>query len=95
MTRVAAIQMVSTPEVERNLAEAESLIRQAAAEGAEFALLPEYFSIMGREDTDKLRYRVVALPDDRHLPVAVVPVRPGTTTRAVVDGRDHSTGFRR
>ena len=49
--------MVSTPEVERNLTEAENLIGQAAAEGAEFALLPEYFSIMGNEDTDKLQYQ--------------------------------------
>lgn len=57
MTRAAAIQMVSSPDVDRNLAEAETLIARAAAEGAEFALLPENFSIMGREDTDKLRYR--------------------------------------
>lgn len=57
MIRAAAIQMVSTPEVERNLAEAATLIGQAAAAGAGFALLPENFSIMGREETDKLRYQ--------------------------------------
>ncbi|NLD56008.1 MAG: carbon-nitrogen hydrolase family protein [Burkholderiaceae bacterium] len=52
--KVAAIQMVSTPEVAENLAEAERLVAQAAAEGARLAVLPEYFCIMGRRDTDKV-----------------------------------------
>ena len=52
--KVAAIQMVSTPEVAENLAEAERLVAQAAAEGAKLAVLPEYFCIMGRRDTDKV-----------------------------------------
>jgi deaminated glutathione amidase len=52
--KVAALQMVSTPEWADNLAAARNLLRQAAAEGAELAVLPEYFCVMGRKDTDKL-----------------------------------------
>jgi nitrilase len=55
MTRVAAIQMVSTPDVDENLASAEKLIAEAATDhGAEFAQLPEFFPIIGNDDTDKL-----------------------------------------
>ena len=46
--------MVSAPEVAANLATAERLIIQAAEEGAEIVLLPEYFCLMGRRDTDKV-----------------------------------------
>lgn len=52
--RVAALQMVSTPDVARNLAEARRLIAEAAGEGAQLVLLPEYFCFMGHQDTDKL-----------------------------------------
>ncbi|KVG62156.1 carbon-nitrogen hydrolase family protein [Burkholderia pseudomultivorans] len=52
--RVAALQMVSTPDVARNLAEAGRLIAEAAEEGAQLVLLPEYFCFMGHRDTDKL-----------------------------------------
>ncbi|MBN3789801.1 carbon-nitrogen hydrolase family protein [Burkholderia sp. Ac-20353] len=52
--RVAALQMVSTPDVSRNLAEARRLIAEAAGEGAQLVLLPEYFCFMGHKDTDKL-----------------------------------------
>ncbi|HEY1057954.1 MAG TPA: carbon-nitrogen hydrolase family protein [Limnobacter sp.] len=52
--RVAALQMISTPELERNLETAERLVQRAAAEGAELVLLPEYFCLMGHKDTDKL-----------------------------------------
>ena len=52
--KVAAIQMVSAPQVATNLATAERLITQAAEEGAEIVLLPEYFCVMGRKDTDKV-----------------------------------------
>ncbi|HYW93713.1 MAG TPA: nitrilase-related carbon-nitrogen hydrolase [Gammaproteobacteria bacterium] len=41
MARAAAIQMVSGPDVEANLIEAERLIRRAADSGAELAVLPE------------------------------------------------------
>jgi nitrilase len=55
--RVAALQMVSTPDRERNLADAEQLIAEAAADGAQLVLLPEYFCFMGFKDTDKLAVR--------------------------------------
>ena len=52
--KVAAIQMVSGTQVEPNLRTAHALLAEAAAAGAELALLPEYFCVMGRRDTDKL-----------------------------------------
>jgi len=52
--KIAALQMVSTPSVERNLATARRLIAQAAAAGAQLAALPEYFCFMGEADRDKL-----------------------------------------
>jgi nitrilase len=55
--RVAALQMVSTPDRERNLADADRLIAEAAADGAQLVLLPEYFCFMGFKDTDKLSVR--------------------------------------
>ena len=55
--RVAALQMVSGPDVAANLATAERLIGEAAAQGASVVLLPEYFCIMGNRDTDKVDVR--------------------------------------
>ena len=52
--KVAALQMVSAPEVHANLDVAARLIAQAAAAGAELAALPEYFCLLGRRDDDKL-----------------------------------------
>jgi len=52
--KVAAIQMVSAVAREANLATARQLLVQAAEAGAELAVLPEYFCVMGRRDTDKL-----------------------------------------
>ena len=52
--RVAAVQMVSGMHVAENLAKARTLLSQAAAAGAELAVLPEYFSAMGLRDQDKL-----------------------------------------
>lgn len=54
-TRVAAIQMVSAPEVAANLAAAGRLVAEAAAQGAELVALPEYFCILGRHETDKVK----------------------------------------
>jgi nitrilase len=56
MTRIAAIQMVSTPDVQRNLADAAELLAQAAGQGAALAGLPEYFCLIGRRDEDKLTH---------------------------------------
>lgn len=52
--RVAAIQMVSAPDLDENLKQAAELIQTAAASGAKLIALPEYFCFMGRADTDKL-----------------------------------------
>ncbi len=54
--KVAAIQMVSTPEVEQNLAAARRLIADAAQQGAQLVLLPEYWPIMGMKESDKLAH---------------------------------------
>ncbi len=52
--KIAAVQMVSTPDVARNLDAAEVLVAQAAGEGAALVALPEYFCLLGRRDGDKL-----------------------------------------
>ena len=52
--KVAAIQMVSTPDLPTNLQTAARLLQNAAQQGAELAVLPEYFCVMGLKDTDKL-----------------------------------------
>ncbi|MDP2768671.1 MAG: carbon-nitrogen hydrolase family protein, partial [Giesbergeria sp.] len=41
--KVAALQMVSSPRRDDNLATARQLLEQAAASGVELAVLPEYF----------------------------------------------------
>ncbi|WP_423196576.1 MULTISPECIES: carbon-nitrogen hydrolase family protein [unclassified Cupriavidus] len=55
--QVAAIQTVSGTSLDANLARADALIAEAAAGGAELVLLPEYFCLMGRADTDKVAIR--------------------------------------
>ena len=45
--KVAAIQMVSTPVRDENLAAAARLIDAAAAQGARLVSLPEYFCHFG------------------------------------------------
>jgi predicted amidohydrolase len=52
--KIAAVQMVSTPEWALNREAATRLVAQAAAAGAQLVLLPEYFCILGRRDVDKL-----------------------------------------
>ncbi len=52
--KIAALQMVSTPDVARNLETAARLVRQAAQAGATLVALPEYFCLMGLRDADKL-----------------------------------------
>ena len=48
--KIAALQMVSTPSVERNLESVQRLIADAAEAGARMVALPEYFCFMGRSD---------------------------------------------
>ena len=53
--KVAAIQMVSTPDRDENLAAAARLIDEAAAAGARLVSLPEYFCQFGWKETDKFQ----------------------------------------
>jgi nitrilase len=55
--QVAAVQMVSTPDVAENCAEADRLVGEAAARGARLVVLPEYFPIVGLTDRDKIAVR--------------------------------------
>ena len=55
--KVAALQMVSGADLQANLSVAYALLREAAAGGAELAVLPEYFCLMGHKDSDKLLAR--------------------------------------
>ncbi|HSV68571.1 MAG TPA: carbon-nitrogen hydrolase family protein [Methylibium sp.] len=54
--KIAAVQMLSTPDVARNLERAAALVAEAAAAGAELIGLPEYFCLMGHQDRDKLAH---------------------------------------
>lgn len=46
MTKVAAVQMVSSHDIRGNLAEAERLLKEAAGKGATVAVLPENFAVL-------------------------------------------------
>ncbi len=52
--KIAALQMVSGTDLTANLDTARRLLAQAAHCGAELAVLPEYFCLMGQRDSDKL-----------------------------------------
>ena len=56
MATVAAVQMVSTPDVSENLATARRLVAQAVGQGASLVVLPEYWPIMGMSDSDKVAH---------------------------------------
>lgn len=55
--KVAALQMVSGVSVQTNLDSAHALLAEASQAGAELAVLPEYFCLMGQRDSDKLGVR--------------------------------------
>lgn len=54
--KIAAVQMVSTPNVEENFEAVRRLADDAARQGAELVLLPEYWPIMGVNESDKLAH---------------------------------------
>ncbi len=54
--KVAAVQMVSTPDVAQNIATAGHLIKQAAQQGAALVVLPEYWALMGMNEEDKIAH---------------------------------------
>jgi deaminated glutathione amidase len=51
---IAAVQMVSTLDTARNLADADHLIAKAAAAGAQLVLLPECFTLISKNAEEKL-----------------------------------------
>ncbi|MGO9803081.1 MAG: carbon-nitrogen hydrolase family protein [Steroidobacteraceae bacterium] len=51
--KIAALQMTSGPDVAANLAQAQTLLEEAARRGARLAALPENFSFLGLKDADK------------------------------------------
>ncbi|HEY6095957.1 MAG TPA: carbon-nitrogen hydrolase family protein [Gallionellaceae bacterium] len=55
--KVAAVQMASGPNVAGNLNEAGRLIEKAVAQGARLVVLPEFFTIMGVGDADRVAVR--------------------------------------
>jgi nitrilase len=55
--RVAAVQMISGPDVAANLRAAERLVGEAAARGAALVLLPENFGIMSTSAAAKIAAR--------------------------------------
>lgn len=59
MSKCAAIQMASSPNVGFNLLEAEKLIAEAAKAGARLVALPENFALMGEHELDKIRIKEV------------------------------------
>ncbi len=60
MNKVAAIQMCSTSNLEENLTTAATLIAQASAQGAELAVLPEMFVLLGCDSAEKVKIKETA-----------------------------------
>lgn len=54
---LAAIQMVSTPDVEENLKTAAAWVREAVRQGAKVVLLPEFFSTFTSDNHVRLEWR--------------------------------------
>lgn len=54
MTKVAAIQMCSSDNLEENLKQAEVLIKRASQNGAKLVVLPEMFPLIGAKPSDKV-----------------------------------------
>lgn len=57
MSRIAAIQMSSGPNVDANLAEAKRLIEEAANAGAQLVALPENFGLLAMREPDKFEHQ--------------------------------------
>jgi nitrilase len=53
MSRIAAVQMTSGPDVAANLGQALTGLEEAASREAQLAVLPENFAFMGLRDADK------------------------------------------
>jgi predicted amidohydrolase len=57
MVRIAAVQMVSGPELGPNLEAADRLVAAAATQGAKLIVLPENFYLIGNHEGDKVKLR--------------------------------------
>ncbi len=57
MSKVAAVQLVSRASLAPNLESVRRLVAEAAKQGAEMVVLPEYWGIMGMSDKDKVAMR--------------------------------------
>ncbi|OUV03529.1 MAG: hypothetical protein CBC42_03495 [Betaproteobacteria bacterium TMED82] len=61
--KVAAIQMVSSENIEKNLSVVKNLVKKAAQKGARVILLPEYFAFMGEDDNKKIKMAEINVGD--------------------------------
>jgi nitrilase len=59
MSKCAAIQMASSPNISSNLLAADKLIAEAAKAGAKLVALPENFALMGDHESDKVKAKEV------------------------------------
>jgi len=59
MSKCAAIQMSSSPNISSNLMAADNLIAEAAKAGAKLVALPENFALMGDHESDKIKAKEI------------------------------------
>lgn len=85
---VAAVQMVSGSTLQDNLQTAARLVGQAADLGAKLIALPEYFCLMGRQESDKLAIAEPYQPSPLDLTPEAQQRLP-IQTRLALLARDH------
>jgi predicted amidohydrolase len=93
---VAAIQLTSTDDVARNLDRCETLVREAAARGAELVGLPENFAFMGDEKQKLAVAEPLTGPSLARLGALAAELRihlvaGGFAERAEIPNRVHNT----
>jgi len=54
--KIATIQMISSANYYKNRQTALALVTEASTQGANMAVLPEYFCFMGMQEQDKYEY---------------------------------------
>ena len=64
MTKIAVVQMRSSTDMARNLADATDLVRQAAAQGATYVQTPEVSNIF---EPDKARLKAIAMSPEKDI----------------------------
>ena len=95
--RVAAIQMCSTSEKERNLETAAGLIAEAVDGGSQFVALPELFNLWGsgtqiREGAERLDGPTITWAQGRAVEHGITLLAGSITERSVRDGQHlHNT----